>query len=186
VDKDIYINALEYGKSHLLDGVERDQFQPYMESLGYRFDNDAAKVNLNDIFNSVFGAAVGGGHAGIDKYHMDIDAYFRYIEHQELTEARRAAKQATYLAIGAIILSVLTGVFSIWQSSKPIFIADSQMNKVQELKFNAEKLELLLERLAREQELDDDEKNILLEDILKEVKYGNQPKSDAGPTDVPQ
>lgn len=103
--KVIYIEALEYGKDYLLDGVTSKSFKAHKESLKYKFDDEASKLNLNDIFNSVFGCAVGGGHAGIDKNHMDMDAYFSYIEHQELVEARSSANRATLIAIGAMILS---------------------------------------------------------------------------------
>jgi len=174
--KDIYIEALEYGKDHLLDGVNRESFRAHMESLGYKFDDRASEINLNDIFNSVFGCAVGGGHAGIDRNHMDMDAYFSYIEHQELMEARSSANRATIIAIGAIILSLVTSGFSIWQSSKPALIEKEQLKIIESLKYNSTDLEAILKNSVDSSNANHSENVVYLEKILTEIKSNKSVK----------
>lgn len=168
--KDIYIEALEYGRRHLLDGVTRGSFKAHMESLGYKFEDKASELNLYDIFNAVFGCAVGGGHAGIDRNHMDMDAYFSYIEHQELMEARSSANRATLIAILAIILSLATSGFSIWQSSKPTLITEAQFKRIESLKYDSSNLEVLLKKSIDTSTSNNSETIKLLEEILNEMK----------------
>jgi hypothetical protein len=183
--KDIYIEALEYGKAHLLDGVNHKDFREHMVSLGYDLDDKNSQLHLNDIFKKIFGSSVGGDHHRIDKYHMNMDAYFSYIEHQELVEARASANKATIIAIGAIILSLITSFYSILQSSKPASIAENQFKIIESLKYDSSNLEKLLKDSSKSSNSNHAKTIKVLEEALKEIKSNKAFKRDAGKASRP-
>jgi len=48
---------------------------------------------------------------------LTLDAYFHYLEHQELTEARQSSRRAHWTAIFAILMSIGVGGWQIFNSA---------------------------------------------------------------------
>ena len=115
---DFYITTLKYGRNALPNskGVNHNEVRDHVKRI---------HPNINDevflrMFFSEFQALqdMGKGHVHHienDTPHvLNIEAYFRLLEHEELEEARTSSKRALFVATGAIAISIFTAAASIW------------------------------------------------------------------------
>ena len=47
------------------------------------------------------------------KYHLSFNSRFLLLEHQELIEARKSSRNAMYVAIASIIISIITNILNL-------------------------------------------------------------------------
>ena len=94
------VGFIEYGSEH--ESFTLNDAYDHLD-----LNEDQRKVIDQEIRGSDLIAHDGSYHSQRDKpVSLSINAIFRNIEHLELKEARRSSKNATLLAIFAIIISI--------------------------------------------------------------------------------
>ena len=147
-DKDLYIELMEFGKQHIGRGVTYDQIERQAEKLGYDLSDRAISESLGQTIGEIFGLAVRGSD-GTERYNLEVPSYFHLLEHYELKEARQASMRATWIAIAAIVLTLLSTFSSIYFSRQPLVLDEFQLNRLEALKFDAKTIEDRLSDLAK-------------------------------------
>ena len=129
----LYLAMLKYGHEKLADGVSYREMSNHLERKGH------LTTGMIVLFNDSFRRA---NNVGWVDYNTDPDAkcfmkaegVSYLLEHQELEDARRSAKSATWFASIAIIISVISTSasihFSLKQIETPITINNEQLNKL--------------------------------------------------------
>ena len=88
------------------------------------------KIRLDHLIEDAFPH----GGPNTTQRSMSLENYFRYLEWQELTEARANATQARTFSIAAIVISVISVFISIgislWLASRPITIDPTQIDEL--------------------------------------------------------
>jgi hypothetical protein len=105
----IYLDALEYGEKLLNEKrpIERKQLQEYLESKGYLFNTKEEKRLLNTLRLEAF--SMSGEEPTNRKYYLSINGYFKLLSYRELKQAQKSSKQALFIGIVAIIISIILG-----------------------------------------------------------------------------
>ncbi len=126
---DIYIAILKYGKQKGISGVEFPDLTQHLLKKGYITEDEIRSIDSSgysnrlpdskseyrrikfifDIHHEVFVTGARG---------MNLDSYFKLIEHTELVEARKNSKLATILSFCAIAISLIAIIFSYTASTK--------------------------------------------------------------------
>ncbi len=111
--KDIYIEAIEYGKKRL--GGKRMttkiDLKAHLESKGFIIPDSNF---LSSIFLDIFGTQfMRNKSLSNDPSYLNSDAYFKLLDYEELKHARESSEQAKRMAIIAITISGLLALFSI-------------------------------------------------------------------------
>ncbi len=113
-----YIKLLEYAKSKLDIGVTLQEGIYFLRKntiIAKHVNNPDDEV-LKKVFFQVFDKSIYSSNYQNEKekphYFMNVEAYFKYLEHEELEEARVSAKQARTYAIIAIFISAFFGLIS--------------------------------------------------------------------------
>ncbi len=113
---------------------------------------ESKKIKLDAMWSEIM--SVNSNKGSNQNRIMSFESYFKLIEHEELSEARRNAKIASWLAMTAIIISV----FSVIVSSKPIEfkspikIDNQQLEEIQNSKADIKNLENKLNIIINNQE----------------------------------
>ena len=146
IKEDIFVVILRYGVQRSPDGVTYNEIYNLLQSKGYltQTDVDSFTVNLNPhdsvqypkkikidwLIEEIFPRF--DHNSG--KRGLSVENYFRLVELDELTEARKNGAEAKRLAITAIIISVVSAFASIymtyWQSSNAVTIDRAQFDKL--------------------------------------------------------
>ena len=108
--EDIYIALFRYGKKHIHDGVTlKDAFE-HLRAL----EIDSEFLKSEEAFCNTFGRTFQkDAGTGKDKEFLNLDAYFKLLEYDELHQARASATQAKWIAIGAIVVAAVMAAASI-------------------------------------------------------------------------
>ena len=84
-----------------------------------------------------------------DTGYLEMDAYFRLLEHDELQGARRSSLVATRFATLALIVSVAAFCASIWFSISPTMLAPDQLSTLTQPRPGEASIEAKLDELIR-------------------------------------
>lgn len=104
---DLYIRVLKYCRDNIETPVTPDAVVKYLnDTYDYEFRSHLEHTELEEIFEFTFGNR---GLSNITPYPMKGEAYFRLLEYEELSEARKNAREARWLSIAAIIIAVFVG-----------------------------------------------------------------------------
>jgi hypothetical protein len=104
-DDDFYISLLRYGKQNILSPLKSEDIHSHISSLDPELEID----HINLMISKMFDVKRKGGDY---EYVLSLDSYFHLLEHDELYEARRSSRNATYFAAFAIIISIASIVAS--------------------------------------------------------------------------
>jgi len=139
--KDIYIEALEFACNNLNTPITPDVFCNHMNSAGFEGKIVFGQPSLLlTIFNQIF---TDEGNAG-KRYFATLDAYFHFIEHKELVEARKTSRLAFIMSFSAIIISIGVAIFTVIM---PVTIDTNQMKSIQSLSFDSGNIENSIKKL---------------------------------------
>ena len=170
--EDIYISILKFAKKEGFEGLDYNNIYQLAKDKGYlskeelceikKYEIDrlngisditeSKKIKLDAMWNEIM--SVNSNKGSNQNRIMSFESYFKLIEHEELSEARRNAKIASWLAMTAIIISV----FSVIVSSKPIEfkspikIDNQQLEEIQNSKADIKNLENKLNIIINNQE----------------------------------
>jgi len=129
---DLYIAILKYGKEHIGENVTPGDIKKYFKENNYEIDVPSGAFQR--LFFDVFSDPKGRGFNDNLPCIMNMEAYFRLLEHEELKEARQSSKEARKYAIIAICISIIAMVisiiFSIIQIITPTKIDNTQFQKL--------------------------------------------------------
>lgn len=138
---DLVISMLRYGKQHLVEGVTYQSTDAHLKQLNYEYEGERFKY----LFFKVFDAIDEDDRSRNFAYHIEqktkqaikIDSYFNLLEHDELSSARGASRNATIFAGFAIFISVAAFAYSI-VSTERVRVDDQQVLEFQQ-SINSEK-----------------------------------------------
>jgi hypothetical protein len=138
--EDLYIAVLNYGKNHIGKPFLFSDLERYLKEKGYAYEEFALRQFFAALFISLESPGGNDQHHPINKnqkFFLEKDGYFHLLEHQELKSARKYSLQATWFAIIAIIISVVSTCFSIYYSNKQLEAASTiRQDQIEQLKSN--------------------------------------------------
>ena len=109
---DLYIALLRYGKTHLDRGstLTIDDAKKFLEDGGYKFEVEYFPHLFPELFEQTSPQDMGQSAAlgDPDPHTLSVSGYFQLLEHDELAQARRSSLIATYIAITAIIIGIVS------------------------------------------------------------------------------
>lgn len=162
---DLYIAIIKYGADKLETGVRLTEIQSHIEKIGHK----VTKGRLERIAYEIYIPLDDKLHYG-DQYRgnaltylrddnlicLSVESKFRLVEHIELQEARKSSNYAMWAAIIAIVISIITGLSSIYYSKKQIetstTIDTAQFEKIKGMKVNSSSLDSNLHIIIEQQE----------------------------------
>lgn len=148
--------------------VKYEDVYDFMEREGYLLDNEREEIEKGEmseqtkkkkyIIDEIFGWATDGVSEGQSRMLL-ADSYFDLLDYFELSEARKASKEArifSMIAIGVSIFAlVLTPLLTKWQIDSPVQIESEiqiQEGQVSRLEQKITSIEDLLKQMSQNQE----------------------------------
>jgi hypothetical protein len=155
---DIYISLIKFGIDKSEEGVKLSEIKSHLLSLEYKF----YEIGIHRIVSDLFTPLNPKTHSPElemmeDKpMHLTVESTFRWLEYIELHEARQSSKSAMRIAIIAIVISVLTGIFSIYigvkQMNSPAKFEKEQFKTIENLKYDPIVQDSLLKTIIQNQQ----------------------------------
>lgn len=165
--EDLYIAVLKYGKENIGKPFLFAELEAHLKGIGYVYDEFALRQFFAALFISLDSPTGNNQNQPIDnnhKFFLEHTGYFNLLEYQELDSARKSSLQATYFAIIAIFISIISTAASIYYSNKqldnPTTIGhdrleqllsiqkDSTFIELKEMKSSIEKIELQIQKTS--------------------------------------
>jgi hypothetical protein len=116
--EDIYVQMLRFGKSKLLDGFRLQELVDYLNNLSGQNSYSRNSNILTQYFNVVYfsndDATTYPPNNG-QIFYIRPECYMQLLEHDNMLQARKESKEARVYAIVAIVVSVITGVVSLFK-----------------------------------------------------------------------
>ena len=104
---DLYIRVLKYCRDNIDTPKQPNSIITFLnETYGYRFVGANNHMQLQQILEFTFGVK---NLRNDIPYPMTGEAYFKLLEYEELSLARKNAKEAKVMSIIAIMIAVLVG-----------------------------------------------------------------------------
>lgn len=185
---DFYITTLKYGRDALAksEDVTYDKVKSHVKEIHPNI-NDAAFLRM---FFSEFDALKDSGSSNLHHIQqntphvLNIEAYFRLLEHTELQEARASSRQALQRSTWAIVISAFLAVASmgaqIYQLNTPANVILSERQVERMLSTASAPRQVVLDQSQLESLLKSGEspKKVLLdaaqlEQLLKQISQSN-------------
>lgn len=138
-EESIHLRAVRFGYEHpngfLFNDIKKkyathreNEWKLVDEYLNEAFRNKREGRNQTTPF--VLLEILGNGNVDQCKYVLSYEAYFHYLEYKELIETRENAKSAQKYALWAIVIAIVTLVFSIvfstWSIMSPVSLDRAQ------------------------------------------------------------
>lgn len=111
--KDIYIEAIEYGKRQLSSKTMTrvKDLRDYLEEKGY---DVSESIFISNLFLDIFGSQnMRNNHYSTDPGYLNADVYFKLLDYEELQHARKSSQEAKVIAIWAICISGVLALASV-------------------------------------------------------------------------
>lgn len=107
-EKNIFIKLLEFGEKSQLNGVYYDELRSWARNENIISDDDSSIETrmLCALFDECFQNA--RMHGSAKKCVLKMEYYSRLLEYRELQEARKNAREAKFLSLIAITISLIT------------------------------------------------------------------------------
>lgn len=132
IRKDFWIELLKYADKEKRFTVSKAVNDLKLSSIEKRQLDDA--ITIFDVFRPT-GQKYGGGNVPIEDYlTLSIEGIFKLIDYTELAEARKNSREAKWLAIIAIIISLGIGFFSTTK------IDSKQFTKIEQIQIDLNEL----------------------------------------------
>ncbi|MEN8832571.1 MAG: hypothetical protein ABF285_12255 [Pacificibacter sp.] len=123
-NNNVYYEILRWGNERIDEGVSFDDMQNFLESLPC---TSLTVSRAEAVFCELFTPLEKGGmttHAIIDacqrgaKFHLKVESTFRFLERQELEEARQSSRSAMTIAILSIVIGAIVGMVQIYLATQ--------------------------------------------------------------------
>jgi len=105
--QNLYLNILEFGVNNIGNPITKEDLFKHLKIDFTK--KDFNKFTIDNIFRRIY-EQIEDVPA---KYIITIDAYFQYLEHIRLEEARKDTKKAIIISIVAIIISIILAFIQI-------------------------------------------------------------------------
>lgn len=174
--EDIYISILKLAKEKELEGFDYNDIYDLAEEKKYLSNEELDKIKNNNIdyrddilknkkikLEAIFVEVANMQFSCSDKKSiMSFESYFKLIEHEELSEARKNAREARWLAIIAIIISLISVLLSSkpTELKNPVKLDDGQWQEIQNSKVDISNLKSKLDVIIKNQKEDIELKEI--------------------------
>lgn len=109
-NRDYIIEMHQYAYSNVEKGCTLPEMISHLESLGIKADEQPLNNSIIQVFGQIYVdsyRATTGYTQGDSRYWIQAEAYYRHLDYLEMQDARQNSKQATKLAIWAIVISGL-------------------------------------------------------------------------------
>jgi hypothetical protein len=119
--KDIIVEIIELGKRNLIlqgNGITHKYIKDEILKKGFSFDEPGSEIIIFSVLYSSFESQ--NNMHGDNRYKLKIEAYFSYLEYEELEDARASSKRATVWAIAALVVSIVSSLISIYYGQKQL------------------------------------------------------------------
>lgn len=110
--EDFIILIHKYGYERLGKFVTRDDVWEYLKANGVDISPPEIRTAIDEVLTDSY---ISGYSEGRSIYVFKSDAYYRYLEYLELVESRRSSAVATWIAVTALIVSIIIGMVQIAQ-----------------------------------------------------------------------
>ena len=161
---DLYIALLKYGEDKLEKGVIFSDIKQYLEKNQYSISDERLRRLFTDTYEP-FDPKDNKGWDNIEDdstLTLSLESKFRLIDYQELQNANRSSRKATYWAAGAMAISILSIIISSIISYQQLItptkiesakfsIEQSQMKEILELNNDQTQLDSSLFRIIENQ-----------------------------------
>jgi hypothetical protein len=130
--KDHYIRALEYAESRTTFTLEQLASELHLSDV--HKGQLALQIHQNQIFNQNASDYINNYKERPIDLHFSVEDKFRLLNYVELQEARKSSRSATYFAVVALLVSIISLIFSacisIIQLNSPINIPLEFIEKI--------------------------------------------------------
>lgn len=111
----LYFDVLKWASTRISKGVTYSEFKEFVDDRSAETLSDVrAKSIFRTLFVPVSGAstqmAVTDAIRDNLRFHLTVEAAFRHLEITELEHARQSSSTATWIAIAAILISIVVGL----------------------------------------------------------------------------
>ncbi len=120
---DLYIAVLQFGKDNIGKPFKFPELEKHLKDNGYEYEEFALRQFFAALYISLESPGGNNQNAPINPnqtFFLEQSGYFHLLEFHELQSARKSSIQATYFAIVAILISILSTVISIYYSNKQL------------------------------------------------------------------
>jgi hypothetical protein len=108
--EDFYITMLRYGKTHIDKGFRLDELVKHLQDGGYTITSENS-ILLHHYFPKTFYSTMEMPFPDkISYYFLRPEAYFHLLEYDNNQATRHEAGRAQWIAIAAILLTLLTSM----------------------------------------------------------------------------
>jgi hypothetical protein len=115
--KNYIIEMHEIAVERLDTPISVPEMRDILKDRGYKSDEQPLLNSITRVFGEIFiieyNEQRGYSTQPDAKYTMTGEAYYRYLGYLEMKEAHASSKQAGFIAIAAIVVSVMVGVVQI-------------------------------------------------------------------------
>ena len=115
--EDLYIKILTFGKENIGKPIKYSQMQQYLDNEGYEYDEFALRQFFTAVFidrKSPTGNDPGRHPSEEGVFYLEHHGYFNLLDYIKLQEARQSSKTAVYIAIAALVVSIMVLLISIF------------------------------------------------------------------------
>jgi hypothetical protein len=144
MEEDIYISILKFAKEKAVDGFDLSELYAHLCDIGHLTQDEFEEMTTKPSNHIKYETAVKLDHLQrlakdsfiiaqtkkSRRYSISTESYFNLLEHQELVEARKGAKTATFLSLSAIMISLISVGWAIYISNKPMHIDEEQIKSI--------------------------------------------------------
>ena len=149
----LYIDVLKFGKLKIQEGTKFKELKDHLKGIGYEYKTEENEKHWQRLFYDTFSGLEGTTSARLDSESgeetlsfMEMDAYFRLLEHEELKNARNSSLLATIFAIIAIGLSIFATMESVYYSKQQLESSIS-IDQLKTLQIDQDELNSKLDKL---------------------------------------
>ncbi len=119
-ETNVYYEVLNWGHQRINEGVSFADLKGFLATkTTLQLEDKRAKALFLELFrpleygNLTVSAEIAALNDGT-KFHLKLEAAFKYIELQELEEARQSSRSAMRIAVISIVIGIAVGVTQIW------------------------------------------------------------------------
>lgn len=119
----LHIAILKFGRTKLQEGITFDELETHLRESGYKVNKDRLKLYVFGAYETLNLADRGSSQKaavrGV-KLSLTMESTFRLIEFEEFRGANRSSRIAIWFATAALVVSIVSTVFSVVFSMKQL------------------------------------------------------------------
>jgi hypothetical protein len=107
--ENLYLKILEFGANSIGNPITKEDLFEFLNV------DISRKNSISLIVHNIFDKAFEQADYSPAKYNISLNAYFQYLEHIRLEEARKDSKKAIGISVSAIIISIILTLIQIFK-----------------------------------------------------------------------